>query len=234
MKETIQQLLDSDISAYQIGKEAGVQDSLVKKLRNGHQAIGDTKYDNLERLYNYAVEKHSVLNIENTATKLPKAIKSFIENIELQLRYTNSEKTAEIENVFVYDKYIMDKKGNSIDKVSYIEVIHTLSMPAKNIGYISQEWVPYKINVQKRIDNKNDIQHFTNLRITFNSAKLINDLKREITLGSKVKLKPQTLFNDHKFKTIYVYKVKDNEEILGFENGYFDIKYDEQSNGGEY
>ena len=201
MKETIQQLLDSDISAYKIGKDAGVQDSLVKKLRNGNQAIGDTKYNSLEKLYNYAIEKQNVLNVEDNDTKLPKAIGTFIENIDMQLIYTNSEKSTELENVFVYDKYIMDKKGNSVDKVSYIEVIHTMSLPSKSAGYIYQEWIPYKINVQKRITNKNDIQHFTNLRITFNSTKLINDLKKEIVLGSKVKLKPQTLFNDHKFKT---------------------------------
>lgn len=233
MKDTIQKLLDSDISAYQIGKDAGVQDSLVKKLRNGHQSIGDTKYNSIEKLYIYAIEKQSFLNVDDSKTKLPKSIKTFIENIDMQLIYTNSEKSNELENVFVYDKYIMDKKGNSIDKFSYIEVIHTMSLPAKSSGYISQEWIPYKINVQKRIANKNDIQQFTNLRITFNSTKLINDLKKEIVLGSKVKLKPQTLFNDHKFKTIYVYNIKDNKETLGYESGYFDIEYEEKT-GGEY
>lgn len=231
MKEMIQKLLDSELSAYRIGKEAGVHDSLVKKLRNGDQTIGDTKYDNLMKLYNYALDKKNILLVNDS--KIPKSVRSFIENIDRQLQYTNSEASNEIENVFVYDKYIMDKKGNSIDKVSYIEVSHTLSMSTEGVSYLTQDWIPYKINVQKRIDNKKHIQQFTNLRIIFNSPQLMNDLKKEIILGSKIKIKTQTFFNEHKFKTIYVYNVRDNKETVGYENNYFDIEFDEQNKGGE-
>src|SRR5699024_10420227 len=124
MKEVIQNLLDSNISAYRIGKEAGVQDSLVKKLRNGEQQVGDTKFNNLEKLYKYSLE-HSkeIFNIDSEDDiKLPKNVLSFIDDLKTSVSYINSRKSKAIENVYVYDKFQLNEKGDSDSKISYIEI----------------------------------------------------------------------------------------------------------------
>lgn len=54
MKDEIQKLLDSDISSYKIGKEAGVSNSVIQRLRNGERTIGNLTLDTAEKLYEYA------------------------------------------------------------------------------------------------------------------------------------------------------------------------------------
>ena len=60
MKEVIQKLLDSDISSYKIGKETGVSNSVIQRLRNGERTIGNLTLDT-ETLYKYA---KGVLKVE--------------------------------------------------------------------------------------------------------------------------------------------------------------------------
>ncbi|MGW7998920.1 hypothetical protein ACWEYI_00040 [Staphylococcus xylosus] len=54
MKDVIQKLLDSDISSYKIGKETGVSNSIIQRLRNGERTIGNLSLDTAEKLYEYA------------------------------------------------------------------------------------------------------------------------------------------------------------------------------------
>ncbi|MEB7508387.1 hypothetical protein [Staphylococcus xylosus] len=54
MKELIQKLLDSDISSYKIGKETGVSNSIIQRLRSGNRSIGNLTLDTAEKLYEYA------------------------------------------------------------------------------------------------------------------------------------------------------------------------------------
>ncbi|WP_436866184.1 hypothetical protein [Staphylococcus pseudoxylosus] len=54
MKDVIQKLLDSDISSYKIGKETGVSNSIIQRLRNGERTIGNLTLDTAEKLYEYA------------------------------------------------------------------------------------------------------------------------------------------------------------------------------------
>ncbi|MEN3822211.1 hypothetical protein V8V48_05400 [Staphylococcus xylosus] len=54
MKDVIQKLLDSDISSYKIGKETGISNSIIQRLRNGERTIGNLSLDTAERLYEYA------------------------------------------------------------------------------------------------------------------------------------------------------------------------------------
>lgn len=54
MKEIIQKLLDSDISSYKIGKETGVSNSIIQRLRSGNRSIGNLTLDTAEKLYEYA------------------------------------------------------------------------------------------------------------------------------------------------------------------------------------
>ncbi|MFV5900244.1 hypothetical protein ACLIJT_00410 [Staphylococcus gallinarum] len=61
MKEVIQKLLDSDISSYKIGKETGISNSIIQRLRNGERTIGNLTLDTAETLYKYA---KGVLKVE--------------------------------------------------------------------------------------------------------------------------------------------------------------------------
>ncbi|AID01746.1 XRE family transcriptional regulator [Staphylococcus xylosus] len=54
MKKEIQKLLDSDISSYKIGKETGVSNSIIQRLRKGERTIGNLTLDTAEKLYEYA------------------------------------------------------------------------------------------------------------------------------------------------------------------------------------
>lgn len=57
MKAVIQRLLDSDDSVYKMSKAIGVYGSVIQRLRLGEQTIEDNKYGNIERLYEYQLDK---------------------------------------------------------------------------------------------------------------------------------------------------------------------------------
>mgnify|MGYP004708042861 CR=1 FL=1 len=53
LKAQIQELLDSDISAYRIGKESGVSQPIITQLRNGHRSIGRLTVNSAQKLIDY-------------------------------------------------------------------------------------------------------------------------------------------------------------------------------------
>lgn len=55
MRQTIEKLINSDISAYQIQKETGVNESAIRHLRKGRRKLGGLTLDTAEKLYDYAV-----------------------------------------------------------------------------------------------------------------------------------------------------------------------------------
>lgn len=54
MREQVENLLRSDISAYKISKEAGVPYMTVNDLINGKSKLDNAKFSTVEKLYNYA------------------------------------------------------------------------------------------------------------------------------------------------------------------------------------
>jgi len=46
IKENIKRLLDSELTAYQIQKETGINRSTITRLRNGETPIGKMQLDN--------------------------------------------------------------------------------------------------------------------------------------------------------------------------------------------
>lgn len=238
LKEVIQKLLDSEISAYKIGKEAGVQDSLVKKLRNGDQAIGATKYDNLEKLAEYAIRSGIVnddadnsIEIEND---LPKNVLTFIEDINNSLAYINNANQKAIEKVFVYDEYILDDNGDSIFKTSYIEIDNNIMIPISSKGLARDEWIPYNINIRNKINSASEIKSIKNLRLTFNSKQLIKDLQKEKDNLNNVKMNGSSLWRNNKSRTIVVFDINNNTEIIGYESSYFNIHYTNSDSNEEW
>ena len=55
MREQVEKLLRSDLSAYRISKEANVPYMTVNDLVNGKSSIDNAKFSTIEKLYNYAV-----------------------------------------------------------------------------------------------------------------------------------------------------------------------------------
>ncbi|UPQ86340.1 hypothetical protein M0R79_02880 [Ignavigranum ruoffiae] len=54
MREQVEKLLKSDISAYKISKGAGVPYMTVNDLINGKSNLDNAKFSTVEKLYNYA------------------------------------------------------------------------------------------------------------------------------------------------------------------------------------
>lgn len=57
MKNVVQRLLDSDESSYSISKNTGVYASVIQRLRTKEQSIGESKLDNIEKMYHYQISK---------------------------------------------------------------------------------------------------------------------------------------------------------------------------------
>ena len=53
MREDIEKLLKSDISAYRIGKETSVPESNVKRLRSRYTEINNIRFHHAESLSSY-------------------------------------------------------------------------------------------------------------------------------------------------------------------------------------
>ena len=56
MRDEIIKLLNSNISAYQISKETGVNEATIKQLRSGKSKLDRLGLLNAEKLYNYQKE----------------------------------------------------------------------------------------------------------------------------------------------------------------------------------
>ncbi|MDO5375676.1 MAG: hypothetical protein Q4F01_05745 [Staphylococcus rostri] len=52
-KLTIQKLLDSNVSGYQIHKDTGISQARISDLRRGVRQLGGISLDTAEKLYNY-------------------------------------------------------------------------------------------------------------------------------------------------------------------------------------
>ncbi|HHP3964538.1 hypothetical protein QI113_12245 [Staphylococcus saprophyticus] len=76
MKETVQKLLDSKISAAEISRQTGVSDAMVKRLRLGSQNLEGVYYSNMEKLYNYQ------MHIEDNQNVIEGAYNQFLQEME--------------------------------------------------------------------------------------------------------------------------------------------------------
>ena len=54
MRKEVEELLNSDLSAYRISKEADVPYMTVNDLINGKSSIDNAKFSTIEKLYKYA------------------------------------------------------------------------------------------------------------------------------------------------------------------------------------
>lgn len=57
MRKKIEELLSSGITAYQIGKDLGMQPVIIQRYMNGERKLDNMTLRNAEKLYNYALEQ---------------------------------------------------------------------------------------------------------------------------------------------------------------------------------
>lgn len=57
MRESIEKLLNSDVSGYRIYKETGISQSRISDLRNGRRKLDNLTFANAEKLYNMAKKR---------------------------------------------------------------------------------------------------------------------------------------------------------------------------------
>ncbi|MBG9206909.1 hypothetical protein H0243_14030 [Staphylococcus sciuri] len=60
IEETIERLLTSDLTNTKISKDTGITRSVILRLRNGTQSIGNMNYENIKKLYDYQYEKEKM------------------------------------------------------------------------------------------------------------------------------------------------------------------------------
>lgn len=57
MRKEIRDLLNSNITSYEISKETGVSNSVISRLRNGEREIGKVTLETAEKLYEYEMDR---------------------------------------------------------------------------------------------------------------------------------------------------------------------------------
>ena len=57
MRKEIRDLLNSNITSYEISKETGVSNSVISRLRNGDREIGKVTLETAEKLYEYEMDR---------------------------------------------------------------------------------------------------------------------------------------------------------------------------------
>lgn len=65
-KQTIVDLINSDISGYRIHKETGISQTVISTLRNGSREIDNLNLKTTEKLYEYAIH-HLVSDARTTS-----------------------------------------------------------------------------------------------------------------------------------------------------------------------
>ncbi|MCM3508944.1 hypothetical protein [Staphylococcus capitis] len=88
MRAVIQRLLDSDDSAYKISKATGVYSSVIQRLRLGEQTIEDSKYRNIEKLYEYQLDKEMKITLnQDRYSQYRENVKEIKNSEDIQYKY---------------------------------------------------------------------------------------------------------------------------------------------------
>lgn len=88
MRNVIERLLKSEDSAYKISKKTGVYSSVIQRLRSGEQTIESSNYGNIEKLYEYQLEKDmNVALNQDRYSQYKKNVKSIKNSEDVNFKY---------------------------------------------------------------------------------------------------------------------------------------------------
>lgn len=223
IKNGVQSLLNSNISATTVSEQANVNLSIVKKLKSNLQTIENTSFDSISKLYDYYLDNQKEIEAQKEVhpailnQKLPNSVIKFLDEITHSINQVNFESVSRVSEVYVYDKYTIDNKGNSKSKKSYIKIDE--SIPVKKSGVVYN----YQISIENEIDSKDKIRGIKDLKIIFDRELLEIELKKYKMSGSKIKV-----HNSKDGSTgIRVVSHGDNKEVYNIESNYFNIDFKE-------
>ena len=141
IKDSVQALLDSNISATIISDKSNVNLSVVKKLKSNLQSIDNTNFDSISKLYDYYLDNQKLIDIQKEVDpkilnqKLPNKVIQFLNELSYSVDNINYNSVSRISEVFIYDKYTLDHEGNSKDKSSYMKVDEFIPITKDGIVY---------------------------------------------------------------------------------------------------
>lgn len=224
MKNGVKSLLNSNISATKISEQTNVNLSIVKKLKSNLQTIENTNFDSISKLYDYYLDNQKEIEAQKEVhpailnQKIPNSVIKFLDEITYSVNQVNFESVSRVSEVYVYDKYTIDNKGDSKSKKSYIKIDE--SIPVKKNGVVYN----YQISIENEIDTKDKIRGIKDLKIIFDRELLEIELKKHKMSGSKIKV-----HNSKDGSTgIRVVSHGDNKEIYNIESNYFNIDFKEE------
>lgn len=226
IKNGVESLLNSNISSTTVSEKTNVNLSVVKKLKSNVQTIENTNFDSISKLYDYYLDNQKEIEAQKEVhpailnQKLPNSVIKFLDEITNSVNQVNFESISRVSEVYVYDKYTIDNKGNSKSKKSYIKIDE--SIPVKKSGVVYN----YQISIENEIDSKDKIRGIKDLKIIFDRELLEIELKKHKMSGSKIKV-----HNSKDGSTgIRVVSHGDNKEIYNIESSYFNIDFKEGEN----
>lgn len=184
----VEKLLQSQITIKEISENTGISESILKKLSSGEQSVSNAKYNTVELLYNYYIERSDEIDVNSNNksefqhVKLPKKIRDLIEDIDKAIQDVNHNKQTVI--LEAKDVYTNDKDENVYFKRKELAVndIIGLGPDETTKEYVSAK-EPYNIIVSTPI--KNQISNITKFNIVFDKQKLIDNLKQIKHEGGK-------------------------------------------------
>lgn len=184
----VEKLLQSQITIKEISEDTGISQSILKKLSSGEQSISNTKYNTVECLYNYYIERSDEIDLNPNKksdfrnVKLPKKIRDLIEDIDKAIQDVNQNKQTVI--LEAKDVYTNDKDGNVYFKRKEYAVNDIIGL---GLDETTKEFVsakePYNIIVSTPINN--EISNITKFKIVFDKQKMIDNLKQIKHEGGK-------------------------------------------------
>lgn len=142
MRKVIENLLNSEITAYEISKQTGVSNSVISRLKSGERTIGKLSLDTAEKLYDYGTEIMKMNELEN------KMIKN-LEIGEIELVNPLKESFIDIQGDYEYDVEFanlieVEYKGRTLYEVSIsktYEVPYHEALEKDNMNLFYDEWL---------------------------------------------------------------------------------------------
>lgn len=180
-------LLESEITLKEISVATGISESILKKLSSGEQSISNAKYETVERLYNYYIDKSDQLSVSNQkpeylSVKLPKKVRQLIEDIDKAIQDIHLNK--QTINIAVKDVYRTGDTDGIVLNKKELEVDEYIGLGLNEIEKSCRE--PYELVIKTPISE--DIHHITDFKIQFDKQKLIDTLKQMKHEGGSISI----------------------------------------------
>lgn len=230
IKESINTLLQSDITVTNISEATGISKAHITSLKNGTKDISKASFDTVEKLYHCFLEQKDYLETSTDKekaimnVKIPKDVKTFISSLKKCIDDINDPySSVGIEKIFIERFFTMTKGKESKSFVSYFLVNDLVPLQIKN------ELFSYQLNFTSPI-NKSDylIEEIPDFTIDFAQNDLELMLKQLIYKGAKVKL-IKSSFNHNDSYSTGIYIDTHQNEIFKYENNFLNISINDKS-----